>query len=376
MWKWLVLPGIILILLFFTFYIPAAAVEPGQVSCKKLGINYAIVGPVANNQHDRAVPHKMGYTLEMMTGEGQEWGVANSFNYVLDHGMTPMLRICYGNTCGFTDPLKYATVLDRLADLVGGRPFYALAGPNEPISETWLGGNPGEWWVIAPLVSNYMNQVIANVTRPNVKLLSPAFNLTHPNLNDEVNAMKNAGAKFDQLDGIAGNGYNLKGYVVDGVLRETIMSQAMRLRSVANNLFASQDIYLTEIGMFESDRNAGWTGTKVPHAQALINLKNQIEIMRLDPGIRSSLLFDSFGTNPDPGFVYNFMTDSEIDASINPLCFLPNDVDIDGVGGLTPADIKLQLANWIIPANSRTDTNASGTVNSLDFGLLNLYWKD
>ncbi len=350
--------------------------EPGQISCKKLGINYAIVGPVANNQHDRAASHKLGYTLEMMTAEGQEWGVSDSFKYALDHGMTPILRICYGNTCGFTDPVKYAVVLDRIADLVGGRTFYAIAGPNEPISETWLGGNPGEWWVIAPLVTTYMNQVIAHVTRPNVKLLSPAFNLTHPNLNDEVTTMVRAGAQFDKLAGIAGNGYNLKGYVVDGVLRETISSQVSRLRSVASNVFANQDIYLTEIGMFESDQNPAWSGTKVPRSQALINLKDQIEIMRLDPKIKGFLLFDSFGTNPDQGFAYNFMTDAEIDASLSGLCFLPRDVDLDGTGGLTADDIKLQIANWIFPANLRADTNGSGSVNSFDFGLLNMYWKN
>lgn len=352
------------------------AFEPGQSSCKKLGINYAVVGPVTSSVHDRAANLKLGFTLEIATDPNQVWGIADSFNYSLDHGLTPILRICYGNTCGFTDPNDYVNFLNQLADLVGQRTFYALAGPNEPISETWLGGTPGDWQTIAPLVTTYMNAIINGVNQPNVKLLSPAFNLTHPTLNQEVTLMRQSGAKFNLLSGIAGNAYNLKGYIVDNQLRETISSQAARLREVDNNLFTNSQIFLTEIGMFESETNLNWTGTKVAAAQAYANLAREVEILRRDPQILSFLLFDSFGTNPDQNFSYNFLTDNQITGLFNPLCALPNDVDINRDGILDGLDVQEQLLNWFFPQNLRSDTNGSGQVNGFDFGLLARYWID
>lgn len=287
----------------------AAVVVPS--TCKKLGINLAWVGPNAESEFTRAQSNSMGYYLEMATSPSQSWGLGQeSMPRAFTRGIVPIIRICYGSHCNFNNPQTYVDFLNQLGDIVGpNNTFFAIAGPNEPMSENWLGGAQGDFNVIGPKVADYMNAVIDGVDRSNVKLLSPVFNLTHPSFEQLVDKMRSSGARFGDLDGIAGNAYNLKGYS----LGEEITDFVVRLRGAG---FQNDDIYLTEIGMFESERNPGWTGTKVPHDLAKTRLAEEIRLMKLDGKVKAYLLFNSFGTNPDPNFVYNHLSDAELNPGI------------------------------------------------------------
>lgn len=62
-------------------------------------------------------------------------------------GMTPVVRICSGNTCAFSDPAVYVSFLQTVAT---AGPFYAIAGPNEPEAELWLGGSVVQTTTLVP----------------------------------------------------------------------------------------------------------------------------------------------------------------------------------------------------------------------------------
>ena len=64
--------------------------------------------------------------------------VIGAFSRALDQGLTPVLRICAGPTCDFSDPQVYAQFLKTIADGLNGRTFWAIAGPNEPETEPWV----------------------------------------------------------------------------------------------------------------------------------------------------------------------------------------------------------------------------------------------
>src|SRR5262249_32644614 len=83
-------------------------------------------------------------------------------------------------------------------------PFWAMIGPNEPDLELWAGD--------ATSVANYMNAVLAQVQgTPNLKTLSPGFNLTNGITHTYFYRMEQAGARFRDLDGFAGTSYNVSG---------------------------------------------------------------------------------------------------------------------------------------------------------------------
>lgn len=293
-------------------------------ACYKLGINYAVynVDDTYTDSNARAESLNLGYILLIGKWDGEQYSIADDFNDALDRGITPIFRICDSSSCPvYADPQDYINVLSAISDLTGGREFYAIAGPNEPMTEDWIPGLEGvaypftdqEIDLIGQKNAEYMNAVIAGVealNKPNIKLLSPAFNTTHPDLERLITAMNAHNANFTALAGIAGNAYNLSGYSVGGQTRETISDFVDRLR---NNGFADFDIFLTEIGMFEVDSNPSWTGTKVPRTQALLNLQNEIASLKNDPRVKAYLLFNSFGTNGDSLFDYNVMSDAEIE---------------------------------------------------------------
>ena len=81
----------------------------------------------------------LGWTLEIITGPQHEADAVAAINNAHSQGMTPIIRICYGDSCGFTDPHAYAQFLNKVGGQVNGD-FYAIAGPNEPDLEHWLVG--------------------------------------------------------------------------------------------------------------------------------------------------------------------------------------------------------------------------------------------
>jgi hypothetical protein len=338
--------------------------------CKKLGINYATydIDNSYTATNTRAHDLHMGFTLQIGNWPGEAYGMAADFNNALDQGLTPILRICVGNSCPtYQNPSDYVNMLSQLSDLVSGRNFYAIAGPNEPLGERWL---PAESAVTFPFSAaeidtmgkanaDYMNFIIngvAALNKPNIHLLSPVMNSTDPNADDLITAMKAHNANFAALSGIAINAYNLKGYIVDGQLTETITQFIDRMRAQG---FQNSDFYLTEIGMFEVAGNPNWSGTPVPRSQALANMATEIAKMKADPKVKAYLLFDSFNTNADPNFAYNVMSDLDIQGIMGTECLVdttdtPTPTDTPVVTGTSTPTPSLTLT----PSPSLTITNS------------------
>ncbi|MCA9383089.1 peptidoglycan DD-metalloendopeptidase family protein [Candidatus Dojkabacteria bacterium] len=294
----------------------AGSVLAGSANCGKLGINYAVeVGAVDSGSVQRAANLGMKHAVYMVTSGGQLTETKAKFKEALDLGITPILRMCYTGNCSLTNPDEYANFINTLANSseVGGRTFYAIAGPNEPLSENYLGNTIGDPVSTAQVVTPFMNTVISNVNASNVRLISPAFNSTNGNYNSLIQEMKNRGANFSALDAITINAYNLFG--------------TTRISSFVSNtktLFPGQQLVLTEIGMFESERNPS-DGQNVPHQQAMGNLSEEIALLRSDGSILSYNLFNSFGNNGSSDFAYNVMSDDEIRTVNGQEC---SDVDI------------------------------------------------
>jgi len=273
--------------------------KAGAASCSKLGINYAVpVGLVPDEDYLRGKGYNMGYTLEIISNPSELGGTITAFNKALDQGMTPILRACLATGCGFTDPTVYANFINQVADGLSGRAFYAVAGPNEPLTEFWTGGAEGDPATVGPPLAQYMNLVIAGVNKSNVRVLSPVFNITDGKNTELVNVMKDNQANFAGLYGIAGNSYNIGGKSITGYIDD--FKAALNATTGAN-----KPLLITEIGMIEK-------GPNVSHSQGLANLVREVDLMRQDERIQAYLLFNSFANNPDPAFKYNWLSNADM----------------------------------------------------------------
>src|SRR5260221_7560848 len=273
-------------------------------ACQKIGINYAQYSLNHDylNTNAKAQHYGMGYMLLIGKFAGEQYGMKDDFNDALDRGITPILRICDSNSCpAYANPADYVSMIQSLSDLVIGRTFYVIAGPNEPLAEMWEYnidssnnlnpyGSTAYFNLVAQKTTDYMNAVIIGVkalNRPNIKLLSPAFNTTEAKFDQLVSQMKADGAKFDQLDGIAGNAYNLGN-------NQNISDWVARMKNVG---FNGSNLFLTETGVNP------FAGT--PSLTAIQELINQMNILKSDASVKAYLLFNSFGTNTDSRFAYN-----------------------------------------------------------------------
>src|SRR5258708_2446432 len=273
-------------------------------ACQKIGINYATysLNHDYSNTNARAQRYGMGYMLLIGKFAGEQYGMKDDFNDALDRGITPILRICDSNSCpAYANPADYVNMIQSLSDLVIGRTFYIIAGPNEPLAEMWEynidannnlnpNGSTTDFNLVAQKTTDYMNAVITGVkalNRPNIKLLSPAFNTTEAKFYQLVSQMKADGAKFDQLDGIAGNAYNLGN-------NQNISDWVARMKSAG---FSGSNLFLTETGVNP------FAGT--PSLTDIQGLINQLSNLKADANVKAYLLFNSFGTNTDSRFAYN-----------------------------------------------------------------------
>jgi len=276
--------------------------------CKKLGINLANYTPTQTTNYDRAHKLNMGYALEIANTPDQLPSLVNSFKYANSKGITPILRACVsGQRCDFSNPAVYINLINALAKQLGpNNQFYAIAGPNEPNSENWTGGNSGDYLTIAPPLAEFMNKIIAGVSQPNVKLLSPAFNTSEPNFSNLIKALKANNANFSALYAIAGNAYDISG-------TNNISDYTTLVKNVEQeNGFADKPIILTEIGMLDTDA--------LTRPGALKNLSHQINLLSNDEQVLGYLLFNSFGTNPSGGFSYNVLSDDDFQKILTPSC--------------------------------------------------------
>lgn len=150
---------------------------------------------------------------------------------------------------------------------------------------------------IAKDTSCYMNKVIEGAGNlSNVKLLSPAFNMTSQYFQPLVNAMQNNGARFASLDAIAGNAYNAFGKTITQHVND----------SMNNSPFRGKPIFLTETGNFDtSDKNL---------------LRSELDKIKNNAGQNyiGGTLFNAFNTNP--GFPHGILSDSDLNTVCNGNC--------------------------------------------------------
>mgnify|MGYP001566629463 CR=1 FL=1 len=158
-----------------------------------------------------------------------------------------------------------------------------------------------DYQCVGSSLADYMNAVIDGVNGffgvgqlSNVRLLSPAFNMTSSTFDGIVNGMADNGARFNDLDGIAGNVYNTAGYGMTTWLTQKL----------ANGYIKGKDVYLTEAG--DKDVADGRT-------IGFDNLAKEISLLRGNSGgwnVKAALLFNAFNTNS--GFSSFSLQDSEI----------------------------------------------------------------
>ncbi|MFW5703059.1 MAG: hypothetical protein ACOCXP_03800 [Candidatus Dojkabacteria bacterium] len=272
--------------------------------CRKVGINFAVTA-VPEEAIARAESLNMGYTLNIANSPADLGPVAEDFNSALDKGMTPILRICVGGSCAFTDVNSYTEFLKNLEAAVGGREFYAVAGPNEPLTETWLGNREGDPVTTGQTSARYMNEVINSLNnrgKGSIKLLTPVFNATNPAMPQLIQEMKAADANFAGIDYISLNTYNTGAGDVTGFL-DILKAQELPVKQYV----------ITETGLFDRTQ-----GSSFDESMRKIVFETD-EIMN-DPSVGAFLFFNSFATNPDPRFEYNHLNNSQFTQILGAEC--------------------------------------------------------
>lgn len=233
--------------------------------CGNLGINFATM--FKKGQYDKLQQLNMHWALEIAE-KGREANAASAINENPDDRIIVRIGIT-GNSGGFADYTNnakdYIEFLTNLSNQVNGKEFYAIAGPNEPDIEKWLapecGSAPGVdssdsqkfFDCIGPKLASYMNAVCAANLPSNIKLLTPAFNMTSYTFPGIVKAMGDKktdpkGADWEcfakQQTGFAGNlypaGKTMKEYWNDEFTGKTIqLLQSKGLKT-----------YITETGPY------------------------------------------------------------------------------------------------------------------------------
>lgn len=152
-----------------------------------------------------------------------------------------------------------------------------------PLVNTVKAQETKDWQCIGKSLADYMNGVIDGVEKENldhIKLLSPAFNFTHPQIQDLLNAMGVAHARFFALDGIAGNAYNSEKPVTQWV------NEAMN-----NPYISSKAVMVTETGNVSG---RGYTITDLANEMRKVRSNDRQTYI-------GALLFNALGTNKTTG---------------------------------------------------------------------------
>lgn len=195
----------------------------GDCGAAGIGVNYATFYKGGN--YEKARQFNMQWTLEIARASTSPQTIADIINNEQVDGVIVRIGTGQGSE-GFDDPAAYANFLRAIAGLAN-KPFYAIAGPNEPDIEHWAApacGAPNQsssnseraqfYDCVGPKLAAYMNSLIGAGLPSNVRLLSPAFNFTSFTFNDTTTrpdgiprAMMRAGANFAALYAVSGNIY-------------------------------------------------------------------------------------------------------------------------------------------------------------------------
>lgn len=130
---------------------------------------------------------------------------------------------------------------------------------------------------IGEALAEYMNAMTAakesGQIPSNIKLLSPAFNMTSYTFPGIVAGMRESGADFSKLDGISGNVYNVGGQPISYYM------QTVRAT------FPGANFIITETGTFDHSDDG------------IINLAEELQKLEEAGDIDGALLFNGLGTN-------------------------------------------------------------------------------
>ncbi|OGC46112.1 hypothetical protein A3F07_04950 [candidate division WWE3 bacterium RIFCSPHIGHO2_12_FULL_38_15] len=150
---------------------------------------------------------------------------------------------------------------------------------------------------IASTTRSYMDDVVDGAgALSNIRLLSPAFNMTSPHFSGMINGVS-SGAYWDDLYGVAGNAYNTPSGTISGFVA-----------NMRGLIGTSKPIILTETGAFEL-HGADFNNPSV-RGPALSRLRE--EFGKLPSQVEAAALFNAFNSNPDPDFQYAVMSNPEI----------------------------------------------------------------
>jgi len=307
-------------------FIPSSS--PCSTDHHKLGVNTAMPyadplnNPPATANHNRAAGLGMGYYLEIDVNQFGGEGVVRAMQSALARGLTPIVRLCVDSTppndgvypCDFASSSVFVNHIKGIDDLVNGT-FYVIAGANEPDKELWISGENQAWIdsdgslsateidAVGLANANYMNALITGLngrtirTGGQIGLLSPAFDCLNVHTEPIIQAMASHGARFDLLEGLAVNGYN-----VDFQTASDFVTDCQGFFRSNGIQAPISNVFVTETGMLELERG------QVSRTQALINLRDQYLALKANPTVRAFLLFDAFDTNPF-AFTYNILND-------------------------------------------------------------------
>ncbi|MEX0896295.1 MAG: hypothetical protein WDZ94_05205 [Patescibacteria group bacterium] len=263
-----------------------------EVQCEDFGANFATF--FKSGSYDLTHSHaRMGWALEIA-----EYSNPGAVSAAIAEPLSIIVRFGTAGSNGYdggpgsnaaenTDPNRLIAFLNQIDSQ--GKTYYVIVGPNEPDAETWAfdtgpvgGGNCGTYsggsgWAecVAPKLASYMNTV-CDAKRDgripsNVRLLSPAFNMTSPSFPGLVQALKDANAPISAadgcLDGIAGNIYPA-GQSIQGFWNDQNIESLFDL-----------PIYITETGPWDSTSSP-------PSDQDLTNPAVRDQLGLPDIGIR------------------------------------------------------------------------------------------
>ncbi len=155
---------------------------------------------------------------------------------------------------------------------------------------------------IGPALADYVASVFDELgaTRElgNVKFLSPAFNMSHPEFENLVNAfaaiLGERGYDFNDFYAVAGNAYNTPGGNIRGWID--------RARSTA---IGNSPLVLTETGFYP------------PGSHDVGPLPGAMADLQTDNNIVAALLFNVFGANSDLNFAGHVLSDEEVNSACN-----------------------------------------------------------
>jgi len=146
-----------------------------------------------------------------------------------------------------------------------------------------------DYQCIGTALARYMNRVVEGVEArklSNVRLLTPAFNMTSFTFEGIVNGMQAGGAKWNSkyLVGIAGNIYHVDGQSIQHYLREKTSQMPAGLKALP--------IYITETGKVDVARG----GDRV---SGLTTLGEELAQIKANTNIKAALLFNPFKNNKE-----------------------------------------------------------------------------